>query len=144
MAILPVEIHSPEDNAFIQHGLMDMLNSRVELRGRVEVLEKSAVRKALSQAQGEMDSEKARKIGESLDADYVVYGSLTKLGDSASLDLKVLPVKEDKPASSVFVQSKKMEEIISRVDDLARMIDEKVLGYSIAPPVAVAQRPPEA
>ncbi len=147
VAILPVDIHSPENIGYIQQGLVDMLASRVELQGRVEVLEKSAVKKALAEYSGEMDSQRARKIGQALEADYVVYGSLTKLGDSASLDLKVTSVKEEKPSSSVFAQSKKMEEIIARVDDLARMIDEKVLGYPISPVAqqpALAQTPPAA
>ena len=147
VAILGVTIHSPENLEYMQEGLVDMLTSRVELQGRVEVLEKSAVKKALAQNPGEIDTEQARKIGQQLDADFVVYGSLTKLGDSASLDLRLVEVKEEKPGSSVFVQSKKMEEVISRVDELARKVDEKILGYPLAPPAeqaAIAEKPAEA
>jgi hypothetical protein len=61
---------------------------------------------------------------------------LTKLGDSASLDLRVVEVQGEKPSASVFIQAKKMEEIIARVDELARKVDEKILGYSLSPPVA--------
>ena len=113
-----------------------MLSSRVELSGRVVVLEKGVVKKALDQVSGEMDSETARKLGQELGADFVVFGSLTKLGDSASLDLKVVEVKGEKPGVPVFVQAKKMEEVIARVDDIARKVDEKVLGYPLSPPVA--------
>jgi len=83
-----------------------------------------------------MDSQSARKLGEELGADFVVFGSLTKLGDSASLDLKVVEVKGEKPAAPVFVEAKKMEEIIARVDDVARQVDERVLGYPLSPKVA--------
>ncbi len=147
VAILPVTIHSPENLEYMREGLVDMLTSRVELQGRVEVLEKAAVKKILTQNPGEIDTEQARKIGQELGADFVVYGSLTKLGDSASLDLKVVGVKEEKPGSSVFVQSKKMEEVIARVDDLSRKVDEKILGYPLAPAVeqtSVAEKPAEA
>jgi TolB-like protein len=145
VAILPVSIHSPEDLTYIREGLVDMLSSRVELSGRVAVLEKGVVKKALDQFSGEMDSETARKLGQELDADFVVFGSLTKLGDSASLDLKVLEVKGEKPGVSVFVQAKKMDEVIARVDDIARKVDEKVLGYALSPPVAekIAEAPKE-
>ena len=88
MAILPVTVHSSENLGYMQEGLLDMLSSRVELEGRVSVLEKGAVKKALGQTPGEIDTEQARKLGQMLEADFVVYGSLTKLGDSASLDLK--------------------------------------------------------
>lgn len=147
VAILPVTIHSAENLGYMQEGLVDMLTSRVELQGRVEVLEKSAVKKVLAQNPGEIDTEQARKIGQQLEADFVVYGSLTKLGDSASLDLKVVEVKDEKSGSSLFVQSKKMEEVVGRVDDLARKVDEKILGYPLTPPVeqaAVAPKPAEA
>jgi TolB-like protein len=148
VAILPVAIHSPENLGYMQAGLMDMLTSRMELEGRISVLEKGAVKKALSQDSGEIDSETARKLGESLGADYVVFGSLTKLGDSSSLDLKVVEVKGEKPGSSVYIQARKMEEVIAQMDDLARKVDERILGYPLSPPAAqkaaVAEKPAEA
>ena len=140
MAILPVTINSPEKIDYMREGLLDMLSSRVSLDGRVSVIEKRTVKKALSETPGEVDLETAMKVGAQLEADYVVFGSLTKLGDSASLDLKVLDVKGEKPASSVFVQAKKMEEIVAAVDDIANQVDEKILGYSLRPPV-VAKAP---
>jgi len=142
VAILPVAIHSPENLAYMQEGLLDMLSSRVELNGRVAVLEKGVVKKALAETSGEMDSEAARNLGEILGVDFVVFGSLTKLGDSASLDLKVVEVKGGKPGVSVYIQARKMEEVIARVDDLARKVDEKVLGYPLTP--SVAEKPAEA
>ena len=147
VAILPVAIHSPENLDYMQAALMDMLTSRMELEGRISVLEKGAVKKALSQDSGEIDSESARKLGETLGADYVVFGSLTKLGDSSSLDLKIVEVKGEKPGSSVYIQARKMEEVIAQVDVLARKIDEKILGYPLSPPPAerpaVAEKPSE-
>jgi TolB-like protein len=134
VAILPVSIHSPENLTYMQEGLLDMLSSRVELSGRVVVLEKGAVKKALGQPESEIDSQSAKKLGQDLGADYVVFGSLTKLGDTASLDLKVVEVKGEKPAAPVFVEAKKMEEIIAGVDDLARKVDERILGYSLMTP----------
>jgi hypothetical protein len=143
VAILPVKINSPENLGFMQEGLLDMLSSRVELEGRVAVLEKGPVKKALDQVHGEMSGENAKRVGELLEADFVIFGSLTKLGDSASLDLKVVGVKEEKPGFSVFVQAKKMEEIVASVDELARQIDEKILGYSLKPQVAAKPAEPE-
>ena len=141
VAILPVAIHSPENLGYMREGLLDMLSSRVELPGRVAVLEKGAVKKALTQVSGEMDVDGAKKIGQALGVDFVVFGSLTKLGDSASLDLKVVEVKADKPGASVYVRAKKMEEIIAGVDDLARKVDEQILGYPLIP--QAAERPKE-
>jgi TolB-like protein len=147
VALLPVAIHSPEDLEYLRQGVYAMFSSRVELPGRVVVMERAAVKKAVAQFPGEIDSETARKIGETLGADFVVFGSLTKLGDSASVDLRVMEVKGGKPASSVYVQARKLEEIIAQMDDLARKVDEKMLGYSLSPPAekaVVAEKPAEA
>ena len=141
VALLPLTIHSDENLEYLKEGMYAMFSSRVDLEGRISVLERGAVKKALTEVPGEIDSETARKVGETLGADFVVFGSLTKLGNSASVDLKVLEVKGEKPASSVYVQANKLEEIISQVDVLARKVDEKILGYSLAP--AVAEKPPE-
>ena len=141
VVFLPLTIHSDENLGYLKEGTYAMFSSRVELEGRISVLERGAVKKALTEVPGEIDSETARKVGETLGADFVVFGSLTKLGNSASVDLKVLEVKGEKPASSVYVQANKLEEIISQVDVLARKVDEKILGYSLAP--AVAEKPPE-
>jgi len=136
VAILPVTVHSPENVAFLREGLLDMLSSRMNLEGRVMVAEKAAVKKALAGAEGEIDARKAMELGTRLGVDYVVYGSLTKLGDSASLDLQIVSVKGEKPPASVYVQARKMEEIINGVDEVARKADEKILGYSLLPPTA--------
>jgi TolB-like protein len=140
VAILPVAINSPENLEFMREGLLDMLSSRIFLEGRVEVLEKRIVKKAISGLSGEIDAEAARKLGAQLEVDYVVFGSLTKLGDSASLDLKVVDIKGEKAPSAVFVQAKKMEEVINGADEIARKVDEKILGYPLTPPVAVAKK----
>ena len=147
VALLPLTIHSLENLDYMREGMYAMFSSRVELEGRISVLERAAVKKALTQVSGEIDSETARKLGETLGADYVVFGSLTKLGGSASVDLKVLDVRGEKPVSSVYVQANKLEEIIGQVDVLARKIDEKILGYPLSPPPAersaAVERPSE-
>jgi len=147
VAILPITIHSPESLEYLREGVYAMFSSRVELEGRISLIERAAVKKVVSQFSGEIDSEAAQKLGEDLGADFVVFGSLTKLGDSASLDLKVLDVKGGKAPSPVYVQAGKLEEIIGQVDVLARKVDEKILGYPLSPPsaakAAVAEKPAE-
>jgi hypothetical protein len=147
VALLPLTIHSDENLEYLREGTYAMFSSRVELEGRISVLERAPVKKALTEVSGEIDSETARKVGETVGADFVVFGSLTKLGGSASVDLKVLEVRGEKPGSSVYIQAGKMEEIIAQVDVLARKVDEKILGYPLSPPSAerpaVAEKPSE-
>jgi TolB-like protein len=144
VAILPVVIHSGESLEYLKEGLGDMLSSRIELPGRVVVMEKGKVKDALDKVTGELDAAKARELGRSLGVDFVVFGSLTKLGDSSSLDLRIVDVKGEKAAAPVYVQMKKMEEVIAQVDNLALKVDEKILGYPLRPAVAEKAAAPAA
>ena len=61
VALLPLTIHSSENLEYMREGTYAMFSSRVELEGRVTVMERAAVKKALSEVSGEIDSETAQK-----------------------------------------------------------------------------------
>ncbi len=50
----------------------------------------------------EADEKLAREIGEKIDADYVVVGSVTKVNGSMSLDARILDMHQPKIMTSVF------------------------------------------
>jgi hypothetical protein len=82
--ILPLTIHSEKDLTFLNKGIMDMMASRISQSATV-------IRRA------GLDPDKDPvQIARDLNADYVVTGSLTVFGNSASTDAaltaKWLPV----------------------------------------------------
>lgn len=139
VAILPVTIHSLENLGYFQEGLLEVLSSRVAAEGKVTVLEKGLVKKSIAQLKGELDLENAKKVGVMNGADFVVFGSLTKVAESAVLILKIEDVKGERPGSSLFLQGKKLEEIFVRVEEMARKINEGISGSS--PPALSLERP---
>ena len=75
-------------------------------------------------------------------ADFVVYGSITKIGNSMSIDGKLYDIAANKSAVSLFAQSQGMDEVIAKINDFARNIDNHILGTvppSFAPPLASTQ-----
>ncbi len=144
VAIVPFAINADRDLTFLQEGILDMLASRLAWKGEVQVLEKGLVKKQVSQTEGPVDRAKALDAGKALQADYVIYGSLTVFGESVSLDARILDVAGAEELMTAFKQTKGMDEVIPTVNQFAMDINEKIMGRSMAPAAAVAAAVPEA
>ncbi len=108
VAILPFLIHSQENLDYLREGIYDILASRVTVEGRITVIDRSSVERALYEERPmRLDEAVAAKIGMRVGADYIVLGSLTKVGDYISLDARLISVTEDKPPLGVFTQTQR-------------------------------------
>ena len=85
-----------------------------------------------------LDESVATKIGMRVGADYIVLGSLTKIGNYISLDARLISITEEKPPLSVYTQHKGIEDVMVKIGDFAQDIGYKILGRR-----AVAGRPTE-
>ena len=141
VAILPFQMNAPEDLNYLREGIMDMLASRLAWEGKLEVIEKQAVKDALTGHQGPINEATAREVGSKLGVDYVLFGSLTVFGDSMSIDAKMVGLKEDNPPVTVYAQPKGLSEVIPRINEFAQDIDNKIFGPGTAA-VAVAPAQP--
>jgi len=150
IALLPFKINAEKDLSYLRDGIFDMLTTRLTRAGQVEVLGRKKVEEAIETVAGAgaVTEDAARKIGVNLGADFVLYGSLTVFGDSASLDTKMIDLSGQKPTLTFFDQSQAMGEVIPRIDAIAAEINEKVFGSEPAaqqpPAKSVAQKPAEA
>jgi len=138
VAILPFTMNADRDLTFLQEGIMDMLASRLAWKGEVEVLEKGLVKKQVAQREGPVDRDRALETGRALQADYVIFGSLTVFGESVSLDARILDVQGSEELMTAFKQTKGMDEVIPTVNQFAIDINEKIMGRVVAPPVVAA------
>ena len=143
VAILPFTMNADRDLTFLQEGIMDMLASRLAWKGEVQVLEKGQVKRQVAQSEGPVDRAKALEVGRALQADYVIFGSLTVFGESVSLDARILDVAKEEELMTAFKQTKGMDEVIPTVNRFAMDINEKIMGRSMAPATAVAGAAPE-
>ncbi|NNG07698.1 MAG: hypothetical protein HKM90_08180, partial [Desulfobacteraceae bacterium] len=135
LAIVPFTMNADRDLTFLQEGIMDMLASRLAWKGEVEVLEKGRVKREAAQREGPMDRAKALETGRALQADYVIFGSLTVFGESVSIDARILDVAGAEELMTAFKQTKGMDEVIPTVNQFAMDINEKIMGRYIKPPV---------
>ena len=131
VAILPFMIHSEENLDYLREGINDILTSRITVEERVVVMERSVVERALYEEKPmRLDEAAAAKIGMRVGADYVVLGSITKVGEYISLDARLISITEEKPAVTVYTQQKGIDDVMVKIGDFAQDIGYKILGRS--------------
>ncbi|MCP3984266.1 MAG: hypothetical protein GY723_07745 [bacterium] len=136
IAILPIVVHSTTDRDFLRSGLSDMLASRLGREKGVAVIKLDDPELATT------DVVAASAAAKAAGAEWVVYGSFTRFGEGASLDLRGVQVEgEDiQDPRSVFIQAGTLGEIIPRLDNLAKRIAHHVTsGRSGLPSVSASE-----
>jgi TolB-like protein len=128
VAIVPFKVHAEKDLSFLRDGIVDMLSSRLSWADKVTVINSQETLKAFKTVTGSLDETKAQKMGAKLDADYVLFGSLTVIGNSVSIDAKMVDVSGEKQTLSFFNQSQGMDQVIPSINLFASDINEKEFG----------------
>ncbi|MEJ2068663.1 MAG: POTRA domain-containing protein, partial [Deltaproteobacteria bacterium] len=85
----------------------------------------------------EMDEAYARTVGRKMGADYVVLGSMTKVGETISLDAKLVPVRRKVDAERFYIETYGLATALDRVGDIARKINEKIFADEIITKVII-------
>jgi TolB-like protein len=129
LLLLPIVVHSSEDPEYLRDGLSDMLAARFARIGALDLVRSPA------DSRGATNVEDALKLARKAGADYVLYGSFTRFGQGASLDVQCSPVADDKlrdPLREIFVHSGSIGEIIPDLDELAGKVSRFAMGEDVA------------
>ena len=93
VAVLPFSVHSAENIDYVRQGVGDMLSSRISVNEKIEVISRDATLAALKETGGkELTLADVTALGKKLNADFVVWGSITKIGSSLSIDGKLIDI----------------------------------------------------
>jgi hypothetical protein len=138
VAVLPVVVHASGDDGYLRSGVADMLASRLGQTPGVAVI------RVNDPAAATTDLAAAREAAGAVGAEFVLFGSFTRFGEGASLDVRcasVTPTDESSP-KAIFIQSPSLGELIPRLDGLAEKIGHYVAEGRPAAPAAVAAPAP--
>jgi outer membrane protein insertion porin family len=122
VAVLPFEVHSEKPLDYLESSLAELLATRLEASGEVEVVEALTVRETLVAWPGERSEDALRRLARELKADWVVVGSLTELAGQYSLDVRVTPVESRVTTSTLVYSARGDDELLDRVNELAGRI----------------------
>lgn len=140
--VLPFKINAAQDLTYVQEGILDMIGSRLTWEGRIVILERIVARQAFEQVQGRINDQTARELGLKTGANYVLYGSLTVVGQSISLDAKIISQLEKKPGLAVHAQSENFDGIIPKVNAFVEDINDKIFERTAQPVYTAKKEPP--
>ena len=134
VAILPFVVNAPERMDYLREGVQDMLASRLTWEDKVVVIDNARVQKARDKISGPLDESRAIELGKQLGVDVVLWGSISVLGTSVSLDINLVDITLRQPVKKFYAQTKGIDEVIIRVGELSDMINEKVFDRARTTP----------
>ncbi|MBF0551790.1 MAG: VCBS repeat-containing protein, partial [Deltaproteobacteria bacterium] len=138
LAILPFQINADKDLGYLRQGISDMLYTRLSVPDKTVIISPEEIQHALPASKATLNEQTASDTGRALKADYVVFGSLTVVGGSISMDAKVFDMHAKKVAVTAFSQARGMDEVITKVNAFAEQIKGDLFGQ---PKTAQAAQP---
>jgi len=138
IAISTFQINSSEDLSYIQSGLNSLLPPRITLPGKIAVVDTSAVRQSLSPPQADYSPDKKASLARALELDYLLTGSLTKIGDTVSIDAFLFDAADPENSTPLSVSCESLDGLIAQVQVLATNLQRRILygsaDIAAAPP----------
>lgn len=128
VAILSLKINAPEDMGYLKGAVNDMLASRIGVEPVIEIVKEDYVKTASSKYHSEITEDIAKNIGIETGAKYIIYGSVTVVANTISIDAKALSM--EKAISPIFFisQGKGLENLVSIMGEMAEDIKIKILN----------------
>jgi hypothetical protein len=116
VVLLPLKLNASPDKAYLAQGIKTMLASRMSGEG-LEVITADSV---LSEAdkQGVTSEERAEELAKLLKANYAIFGSVTSLGTSCSLDLSFMDLTKEKPSVTKVSEAVAEDQLIPKLSDI--------------------------
>lgn len=139
VAVLPFEINAEENLSYLQQALPQMLATRLESRGEVYAVEKPLLQQYLAPYAGKkVTEEAARRIGADMGAEFVILGSLTKIGDQVSIDATLINTQERVPLQRFYSAADTVAGIPAKINELAQSLYFKILGKEVINKIVIS------
>ena len=116
--VLPFQINAEPGQQKLRTELPDLVRQRLAAKGiRVQA---AAATQSLIQRQNvqDLDVDTVRRLARASQSDFAVYGSFTQMGDTFSLDLRMVEAAGTQPARPYFAQKEGLINLLPAVDEL--------------------------
>ncbi len=129
VTVLPFSINSAENIDYLKQGIGEMLSTRIYVPNKIEITSKNIVLEELKKVKAkELTLVDVYNLGKNLKSDYVVWGSITKIGKSISIDGKLADINANKSDIGIFAQSQNVDDVIPKINDFSQKIVQHILG----------------
>jgi TolB-like protein len=127
VALVPFRMNADENIVYIENGVRDMIASRMSYNVPITLVERGLIHNELSNVSArELTRKKLMELGSALQADFVIGGSISKMGNNVSIDVTILNLIKGGTTSSVFTQSLVLDELIPHMKVLTQEIADTI------------------
>ncbi len=126
IAVIPLILYSKEDLSNLRKPIMDMLLKGLRQQGFQPVVALGALEEVRELVVEEIDDTRARRIGLGLGSKFIIYGSMSKIGEQISFDVRLVDVENRRATLPIFVTRLGLENLASAVADLSREVGIRI------------------
>lgn len=124
--ILPFAVHAESKLGYLKTSIPQELEKHLNKEGAQAFV---SLDMALDRPDpSRMDLTALRQMGVKAKADYLVWGSFSKVGKRYSIDAKILSTFVESPIMAVYVEGEGMHTLIDKVSQLGADVAAKVMG----------------
>lgn len=128
IVIMPFNTHTPNELQYLHKGIPDLFASRLSTKEEIQVINAASTKNATASLKGDISPDDASRIAKSLGADYVLFGTVTAVGQILDIDATMAPVLGNTQPSRLTLQTKNFNDVIPKINQFAQEIQQKVLG----------------
>jgi outer membrane protein insertion porin family len=132
--VLPFSIHASQDLDYLKSEIPKFIQEHLKAEGAV-LVEASDVQH--SAAALSADVKTLRQLGLNAGADYVIWGSMTRIGNNISLDTRMIATVGSEPMVSIFESGTGMESLRSVAKKTAEKLALKLFRRELIAAVRV-------
>ena len=123
--LVPFEVFSGEDLGYLRNQIPEMIHRQLKDKGgRVELMTDTDF-----SGLKHTDVAGYRRLGLQRGADYVLWGSITWIGTSYSIDAKLLRSFEKTPPETYFIEGSGVETLLGTVEELVNRLSLKLFEW---------------
>jgi outer membrane protein insertion porin family len=120
LVVLPFALHSQEDLSHLKKGIPDLLERQLQHEG--VVTSDASAKAALGALEEPITIETARSALPALNAQYAVFGSISKIGNMVSVDVTLVGSAPGRKPFSFFESGTGLENLPKIIEKVARNI----------------------
>ncbi len=136
VAVLPFVIHGQESTAGIQQNLLDLLGRQAASEG-MSLVDQQEVAKAFRPGEAVQSEEQARAIGRKLGASFALMGSFNQIGNSVSLDARLVDVGGRKKTEVLFAEERGVENLAATTGSVVQQMAVHVMSKAVIADVKI-------
>jgi outer membrane protein insertion porin family len=126
VAVLPYKIFAEKDSAGLGKDVVEIISNFLSDQG-ASIVNSMALMESIPD-EGFENTEQVKKFGEQAEADYVIQGSISMIGEGYSIDSKLITVKGDESPESIYYAGSRIENLHADIERIASEIAAKILS----------------